>query len=228
MKATWYIPQLLTLGNVSLGALALIFLFQGEPKWMVLLCIAVGALCDLLDGMVARLLNVPSEFGLQLDSLADMVSFGVVPGMLAFHLFPEESPLKWGAILIVALSAWRLAKFNVTVSAPSPFFNGLATPAHTLFWLAVWYIAPAWLQQYEWALLGLVGLGSWLLVSNVPFLSFKMSSKYAALKKWQIALIPIFLSGILIPVDYAPVVLLVVYGGLSVLAKKLCYTEVKK
>jgi CDP-diacylglycerol--serine O-phosphatidyltransferase len=104
--------------------------------------ILIAAILDFLDGFAARLLKVQSEIGAQLDSLADMVTFGVAPGFLfasfVFQFFPESNWLFYTFILIPVFSSLRLAKFNVD-NEQTTYFKGIATPANAIFWIGVFY-----------------------------------------------------------------------------------------
>mgnify|MGYP002398446648 CR=1 FL=1 len=107
-----------------------------DPLWSPLL-ILLGAFFDLFDGMVARALKVSSEFGKQIDSLADMVSFGVAPAYLYyFHIMPEQSVLTMILVAFIpAFSGIRLAIFNIDESQTSEF-KGLPTPGNAIFFLS--------------------------------------------------------------------------------------------
>lgn len=136
------IPNLFTAGNIVSGVIGIQLALAGDlvsAAWMI----AIGSIFDVLDGMVARLLNAQSELGKQLDSLADMVTFGVLPGFIVFQLIAlgenSEGLLKYlpyVAILIPVLSAFRLAKFNIDTEQSEEFI-GLPTPAHAIFWAAM-------------------------------------------------------------------------------------------
>jgi CDP-diacylglycerol--serine O-phosphatidyltransferase len=142
------IPNLITLLNLACGTAAIVQTLEGHWRLAVYLVLA-ASLFDFLDGLAARLLKIRSETGKVLDSLADMVTFGVLPGLFIYTVFKEillrravEStpvwpPLQWiilGSILLVPVfSAIRLARFN-TEKQDERFFLGLPTPAHTLFW----------------------------------------------------------------------------------------------
>jgi CDP-diacylglycerol--serine O-phosphatidyltransferase len=102
----------------------------------------VAAIFDFMDGMAARLLHVHSEIGKELDSLADLVSFGVLPGALVFVMLEHSTAPQWivcFVLLIPVLSAIRLAKFNLD-TRQSESFLGLPVPANALFWVGVTYI----------------------------------------------------------------------------------------
>ena len=148
-----HLPNLLTLLNLACGTVAIVLTLEGQWQWAVYLVLA-AALFDFLDGLAARLLKAYSETGKQLDSLADMVTFGVLPGIFIYTIFKalflfqaEESvglqpALQWiilGTVLLIpAFSAIRLARFNVG-EQEGPFFHGLPTPAHTLFWTGLFW-----------------------------------------------------------------------------------------
>lgn len=141
------IPNLITLSNLTCGVLAIIFLFQGKYAVLPSLLILLGAVFDFFDGMVARLLRVSSKIGVELDSLADVITFGVAPSFIAFDLVQKAIGNGWnvGAItpvlpyltLIMApLSAFRLAKFNIDERQTHSFL-GMPTPMNAFFWLSI-------------------------------------------------------------------------------------------
>ena len=142
MNITKHIPNLFTLVNAFCGALAVVFLMQDNVNIACYL-VLVAAICDFFDGFVARAFHASSELGKQLDSLSDVISFGVVPALLAHYIYmqsPEANnyPL-WVAyipMIIVPLSAYRLGKFNLD-TRQSTSFLGLPTPANGLFWVAL-------------------------------------------------------------------------------------------
>lgn len=133
-----HIPNILTLINLAAGFIAVIFIMNGESRTAVwLLCAAL--LFDFADGMAARLLGAYSELGKQLDSLADVVSFGVAPGILMYIMIRDASGMNfigeasaWVAVMIPVLSGLRLAIFNLDTEQ-SESFRGLPTPANAFF-----------------------------------------------------------------------------------------------
>lgn len=146
------IPNLFTAGNLVGGILAIIFTLTGKIH-LAPYCIFASAIFDFLDGFMARLLKVPSELGKQLDSLADMVTFGVAPGIIVYVMIDQPylvnfihqdyAPnswalpsyvhyLKYAAFLIPIFALFRLAKFNLD-TRQSDSFIGVPTPAMTLF-----------------------------------------------------------------------------------------------
>ena len=148
-----HIPNLLTLLNLACGTVAIVLTLEGQWRWAVYLVLAASVL-DFMDGFAARMLKAYSETGKELDSLADMVTFGVLPGIFIYsifrHLFlglaPEsQAPaplLQWAIlcsiVLVPLFSAIRLARFNVHDPGDA-FFRGLPTPAHTLFWTGLFW-----------------------------------------------------------------------------------------
>ena len=134
-----YIPNAVTSLNLIAGSMAVIMAYEGNYQATVLL-VLLAATFDFLDGFLARLLNSYSSIGKELDSLADMVSFGLVPAITAFSLL-RDSPWEWTryfGLLIAVFSALRLAKFNVDERQTSSFI-GLATPANAIFWTGLAY-----------------------------------------------------------------------------------------
>ncbi len=148
-----HLPNLLTLLNLACGTAAIVLTLEGQWQFAVYLVLA-ASLFDFLDGFLARLLNANSETGKQLDSLADMVTFGVLPAVFIYTIFKNiffyqdagvaslNPVLQWiflGSVLIVPVfSAIRLARFNVG-NAGGQFFHGLPTPAHALFWTGLFW-----------------------------------------------------------------------------------------
>jgi CDP-diacylglycerol--serine O-phosphatidyltransferase len=138
------IPNLITLGNLLCGALAIYFVSQGNPALASILILA-AAFLDFFDGMSARLLKIDGELGKQLDSLADVISFGLAPAFIAISMtgvFNMESPsvLAFVPLIMAAFSAYRLGKFNIDPRQEEAFI-GLPTPSNALFWLAFPLIA---------------------------------------------------------------------------------------
>jgi CDP-diacylglycerol--serine O-phosphatidyltransferase len=150
------------------------------------LWIIFGAVFDFFDGMTARLLKVSSPIGKELDSLADVVTFGIAPSMLCFYLMRAggfagvgETAAAWlpfTAFLMAAFSALRLAKFNVDERQTSSFI-GLPTPANALFWIGMVYAGQKDFMQWAmngWLLLVLMAAASWILISEIPMFSLKI------------------------------------------------------
>ncbi len=186
-----HLPNALTCLNLLCGCLALTFIFRGELVTGAYL-VGAAAVADFFDGLVARALRVSSPIGKDLDSLADMVSFGVVPGALMFKLlgmaegaaasYPAfAAVLPFGAFLITIFSALRLAKFNNDTRQTTSFI-GLPTPACTLVVAALPLILAGnelglhALILNPWLLLGLTVVLSGLLVAELPLFALKFKN----------------------------------------------------
>ena len=178
------VPNLLTLGNLISGCLSIVFVLHDSPT-AGLLCIAISLLLDFLDGLVARALGVSSEIGIQLDSLADVISFGVAPAIMMFDLLfsmTSNYALAFTAFLIPSFGAYRLARFNVEQSSTS-HFSGLPIPAAALYFCGLFWLnhttdcdtcqSPFGHPAF---LLVSILLVSLLMVSRRPHFSFKMKS----------------------------------------------------
>ena len=183
-----HLPNLLTCINLTCGCLAIICALDPNSYQMLLATylIWIAAFFDFLDGMTARLFKSYSELGKQLDSLADMVSFGVAPGVILFALIREEATVseEWMAffaLIIPVFSALRLAKFNIDVNQNDSFV-GLPTPANALLIgslpLMIQKGNPA-ISQFIGSPEIMAGLGvvlSILLVLNVRMFSLKVKT----------------------------------------------------
>jgi CDP-diacylglycerol--serine O-phosphatidyltransferase len=187
------IPNYITSLNLVFGCMGIAFVFQGHMQWAAY-CIWASALADFLDGFVARALHAQSEMGLQLDSLADVVSFGVLPSFmwiyylqqsmdLTHHAFVDiTQPLLLVGFVMAVCSAWRLAKFNIDTSQ-SYCFKGVPTPANALVWSAIPFMAHEGIFSFSFSLFMepwfVVGFGlvmSFLLVSPLPLIALKFKS----------------------------------------------------
>lgn len=186
-RITRHIPNTLTCLNLFSGCIACVMAFEFKYDW-ALTFIIISAVFDFLDGMSARVLNAPSPIGKELDSLADDISFGLVPSVIVFSLLRETTYPGWMssfqeyvpyfAFLIAIFSALRLAKFNIDERQTSSFI-GLNTPANTLFWAAAAAQYHDWLIQGGAVLYGLlicIVLFSLLLVSEFPMFAFKLKN----------------------------------------------------
>jgi CDP-diacylglycerol--serine O-phosphatidyltransferase len=201
------IPNLFTLLNLFFGCCAVVFVLQNgitiassddgaqfvimpEEIWMASLFIALAAMVDFLDGFVARLFKAASEMGKQLDSLADLVSFGVAPSLIIYHFLRlsyarEENGLdvSWWlltpAFIIACAAAYRLAKFNLDTRQQFGF-RGIPSPANGLLIaslpLIYWHSGSETLInlfQNKWLWYALIIVLSWLMVSDLPLMALK-------------------------------------------------------
>jgi len=242
------IPNIFTLLNLFFGCLAIIYAVQTgltltvdsngenlvvipEKIYMASVFIALAAVIDFLDGFVARLLNASSEMGKQLDSLADVVSFGVAPGMIIYQFLrlsyaqqPDGLDINvlWlmPAFIVPCAGAYRLARFNIDTEQ-SYGFKGVPIPAVGLliasFPLIYWYINQAWaisLLTNIWFWYAIIFIVSYLMVSKLPMLALKF--KNATIKSFLpfiivavIAIVAAFLvRWMAVPITFAAYVIL--------------------
>lgn len=185
MKVRFFtVPNLLTLGNLLCGSYAAIVLIADQNLHMAMLLVVAAALFDFCDGFAARLLHCASPIGVQLDSLADMVSFGLVPSLALYTIYdtaPAILPLGEGVsaaarfltLIVVAFSALRLAKFNIDDTQHTEFC-GLPTPANALLCLSLGVLAQdgAMILHREVILLLAVVAAS-LLISPIRMFALK-------------------------------------------------------
>lgn len=182
-----HIPNTVTCLNLFSGCLGIVFAFNGELHFAAY-AILISAVLDFLDGMLARWLKAYSEIGKQLDSLADMVSFGVLPSVIIYHIFllsPQTAPystfLNYSAFLIAVFSALRLAKFNIDTRQTENFI-GLPTPANSLLIASFPIIMDEntsffihYIMNPYFLFIFSLGMGL-LLVSEIPLISLKFKS----------------------------------------------------
>jgi CDP-diacylglycerol--serine O-phosphatidyltransferase len=204
---TRHIPNLFTLINLIFGCLAIVVTMQNgiiiqyaadgtqlidipEKIWMASLFIGLAAAVDFLDGFVARLFKAGSSMGKQLDSLADVVSFGVAPAMILYQFLrmsisQEEDGLNasiiWliPAFVLAGAGAWRLARFNIDDSqsygfkgVPIPAIGLLVASLPLIYWNNHTQLIVDILFN-KWFLYGIIILLSWLMVSNLPIMALK-------------------------------------------------------
>lgn len=180
-----HIPNAITCCNLISGCIATTYALMGGLR-EALLWIVVGALFDFCDGMSARLLRVSSPIGKELDSLADVITFGFAPSAMLCSVLcwaidpavvgqPLSRVIEAAAFVMAAFSALRLAKFNLD-ERQSMGFIGLPTPANALFWGSLLVGSGHWIASQPWALallLPLMLLSCWLLVAEVPMFALK-------------------------------------------------------
>jgi CDP-diacylglycerol--serine O-phosphatidyltransferase len=249
-KETYFIkqiPNIFTLLNLVFGCMAIVFTLQNgiiiftdatgsqlvdipEKIWYASLFIGLAAVVDFLDGFVARLFNATSDMGKQLDSLADVVSFGVAPGMIIYQflrlsLAQEENGLEasmlWllPAFLLPCAGAWRLARFNLDTEQ-TYHFKGVPIPAVGLLVaslpLIYWTNNQEWVRNLllnKWFLLALIAVLCYLMVSTLTIMAFKFKNLKLAdnLPKYMVVAVAIvagiFLQWMAVPVVFITYVL---------------------
>lgn len=190
-----HLPNALTLGNLLTGVVGIITVLTNSYELGVFF-IFVAAGLDFLDGFLARILRVSGELGKQLDSLADLVSFGVLPGLILYAWCDSLSESDWLPYLCLSIpvfSAYRLAKFNLD-TRQSDRFIGLPTPANALFFSTLPYLAlqakvVEQVLSNPWILVGLAGMFSYLLIAEIPLLSLKFKNFRFADNFWKYSLL---------------------------------------
>lgn len=251
---TKHIPNLFTLINLIFGCLAIVVIMQNgiiiqyapdgtqyintpEKIWMASLFIAIAALVDFLDGFVARWFKASSEMGKQLDSLADLVSFGVAPAMILYQFLrlsiaQEDDGMNasiiWlvPAFILAAAGAWRLARFNLDTSQ-SFGFKGVPIPAAGLMVaslpLIYWNNYSQLLVDVllnKWFLYALIILLSWLMVSRIPMLAMKFKDYSIKNNMPKIILLAVTIVAALFFQWLAVPIVFIVYIILSLLFKQ--------
>lgn len=217
MSINKYIPNFVTLLNLLCGSIAAIFAVHNNFVAAAIF-VFLGIFFDFFDGLLARKLNVQSELGVQLDSLADMVTSGLVPGIVMYKLIlisidaPELTlkqewnsnfqfstiaiePLALIGLFITLASAYRLAKFNIDEDQQT-YFKGLPTPANTLLIIALPLIVEFQnssifnsLISNQWFLIGLTFLSCYLLNSDIKLFALKFKNFGFSDNKFRYALI---------------------------------------
>ncbi|MDO5665307.1 MAG: CDP-diacylglycerol--serine O-phosphatidyltransferase [Bacteroidia bacterium] len=182
------IPNIITLLNLFSGCIAIVMAFNGNFL-AVVIWVIVAAIFDFFDGFAARALGVSSKLGVELDSLADVVSFGVAPAAAVFvmlkqftlypdFLLPAKEIIPYSAFLISVFSAYRLAKFNIDTRQTTSFL-GLPTPANGLFWITYVYgthLLSNINEFYLYLTIGFILILSLLMVSEIPMFSLKIKN----------------------------------------------------
>lgn len=227
MNLKKHIPNAITCCNLLSGCISCVMAMEGNFV-LALTFIVLGAVFDFFDGMVARLLKVSSPLGVQIDSLADDITFGFAPSFMIFtymqgltlpeYLMPIADIFPYTSFLVAAFSALRLAKFNIDKRQTSTFI-GLPTPANALFWasLIVGYGQFISELNYGWLLMsGLIILSCYLLVAEIPMFSMKI--KYFAWRANKIRYSFLIISAPMLLLGFgAAVPIISLYVAISVL-----------
>ena len=171
-----HIPNTLTCLNLITGGIGAIFIIRADYD-LAIYFVLISALFDFFDGFAARMLKVQSVIGKELDSLADMVSFGLVPALYMLRVLEGQTNIEnlpYYGLLIAAFSAVRLAKFNVD-DRQSDQFIGLPTPANTIMIASLSFLPANW-EITLIATIVIITVSSFLLVANVPMIALKFKS----------------------------------------------------
>jgi CDP-diacylglycerol--serine O-phosphatidyltransferase len=174
----YLLPSLFTLGNMFCGYACVVYAMRGEYE-MAAPFIGFAIVLDMLDGRIARLTGTASDFGVEFDSLADVISFGIAPAILSFAWGLQPlGRLGWAAgFLFVTAAAMRLARFNIQTASSTDkrYFAGMPSPAAAAVPAATVYALPEPILDYRDALpvLAMVLVPAMLMVSTIRFRSFK-------------------------------------------------------
>lgn len=247
MSLRRHVPNTITIVNLLCGSIATIFAVQGNLV-MAAVFVGLGIFFDFFDGLAARALNVKSELGLQLDSLADMITSGLVPGIVMFQLFQMALPryeatdvgweagndlLEWNfhawaliGLLVTAASGYRLAKFNID-DRQTDSFIGLPTPANALLIISLPLILifqpePALVDVIlnPWFLVGLTLFSSFMLNAEIPLFALKFDTWSFADNKLRYFFL-LYCLVLVILVQFAAIPILIIsYVILSMIANR--------
>ena len=228
------VPNIITLANLLCGCGSIVASLVLGDFTLAFLFVVASAVCDFFDGFTARLLKQYSDIGVQLDSLADMVSFGIAPSAVMYAFAAQGGATLFGLsegvvaaltfvpFIMAAFSALRLAKFNID-DTQHDSFSGLPTPANAIFCLSFVYAAveKGIVVEVEWVALISVVMAA-LLVSPIRMFSFKLKSLSWAANKSQyiflvLALVAFFTLGI-----YSVPTIIVLYVVISTIGWLFC------
>lgn len=232
------LPNLLTLINLCCGVLASILVISGGNIYTIFTLIIISLVADFLDGLVARAMKISSPIGKELDSLADVISFGVTPGLmmmvllLNFDFTPsiiqtgivDLSLLSLFGLMVPAFSALRLAKFNLDQDQAT-YFKGLATPSNTLLLFSVFYIYQEnngfFGLPIDWLIiLGTTIICSFLLIANIPLFALKFKGLAWKDNHYKYIFLMISLIGVIAFQIYAIPFIMVLYIIISIIFRK--------
>ncbi len=221
------IPNAITCLNLLFGCIAIVFIFHNrlaDASWMVVF----AGIADFFDGMAARALKVHSPIGKELDSLADMVSFGVAPGMMIYQLIGTP-PLNWIGLMVPVFAALRLAKFNID-TRQTFYFIGLPSPANALliasfpliiahdsYWHAVYFSNVTFVV---WFFSAIAVACSALMVSPVNLFSLKIKNTSWNSNKTRYSFLILSLICLIVLGYTAVPVIMLLYVILSLMSKK--------
>lgn len=202
MKIKRNIPNCVTLLNLVAGTMSIICSFHAlEPWWGLVgwqwgaIFIGIGAVADFFDGFFARLLKAYSELGKELDSLSDLVSFGVAPALMVYNVM-DATPdlvewLKWCVLLVAPVAALRLARFNID-TRQSTSFIGMPVPANAIFWIGFCALSAGGAEflTLPAVFLPVLLVECWLMVSPLKLMSLKFHDyAFRGANIWRYALL---------------------------------------
>jgi CDP-diacylglycerol--serine O-phosphatidyltransferase len=218
-KFAFFLPNTFTALNMGCGFVAMMLAYQGE-FYKACLLIMLGAIFDSVDGRVARLTGTQSSFGEQFDSLSDLISFGMAPAMIFYFRFLTDSG-RLGilvAFMFLLCGALRLARFNANIDkVSSDYFQGLPIPSGALALIGyVLFSLELNLLNQQWLAIPYIAFYAILMISSVPFPSFK-SSDWIKNHKKQVLILIFSLLGLLFIYEALMVAIIIsayVFGSL--------------
>ena len=222
------VPNMLTLANLLAGCAAIIFTLQYHAYETAFWLIIAAAVFDFFDGFAARLLNQSSPLGVQLDSLADDVTFGLAPAVVMYDLYLDSPSyygldpeimgwLKWGVLIIAAFSVLRLAKFNIDTTQ-SAEFEGLPTPANALMLMSLALLSEAGkVVLHQESILVISLAASLLLISPIRRFALKFKSFGIKGNELRYGFIVAAIALIILVPAYSLLAIIVLYIALSTL-----------
>lgn len=232
------LPNMLTLANLCAGAAAVIFALQYHAYETAFWLIIAAAVCDFFDGFAARLLGQTSPLGVQLDSLADDISFGLAPAAVMYDLYIHSTsyynlsadvmePLRFIVLIIAAFSALRLAKFNIDTTQTTEF-EGLPTPANALMLMSL----ATLVEQGEVAIsqehiLLIAVAASLLLISPIRMFALKFKGFGLRGNMLRYGFLAVALLIIIFVPTYSVLAIIVLYIVLSTLRWLCCRSDYK-
>ena len=222
------VPNMLTLANLLAGCAAIVYTLQYHAYETAFWLIIAAAVFDFLDGFAARLLHQTSPLGVQLDSLADDVTFGLAPAVVMYDLYIHSTSyygldpevmgwLKWGVLIIAAFSVLRLAKFNIDTTQTTEF-EGLPTPANALMLLSLAVLAETGKVVLHQEIILVIALAaSLLLISPIRMFALKFKSFGIKGNELRYGFIVAALALIILVPAYSLLAIIVLYIALSTL-----------
>ena len=227
------VPNMITLGNLLCGCGAIVSSLVYGDFTLALIFVVASAVCDFFDGFTARLLRQYSDIGVQLDSLADMVSFGVAPSAIVYAFAAQATThfalpavvaecLVYVPFIMAAFSALRLAKFNIDETQHETF-EGLPTPANALFCASLVFavVSSGKSIDVEWLALVSVVMAL-LLVSPIRMFSFKLKSLAGSKNKSQYIFLALAIVALLTLGVYSVPTIIVLYIVISTVGWMFC------
>jgi CDP-diacylglycerol--serine O-phosphatidyltransferase len=217
----YFLPNTFTALNMGCGFIAILYGFQGQ-FYKACMFIILGAIFDSVDGRVARMTNTQSSFGEQFDSMSDLVSFGVSPAMVYYFRFLTDSgrPGMVAAFIFMLCGALRLARFNANIDkVKSDYFQGLPIPGGATAVVSMILLSIDFPEIVNWKPVTLVYLLFYaaLMISNIPFTSFKNSEWVKRHKKQVLMVIFMIFASLFIYEEIMIPIIITLYVSISLI-----------